>query len=253
MKWILAAVAGFTVFLMVAPTDAHDVITTSITWNREISRIFTARCVSCHRDGGSAFSLATYKDAYPWKTAIREEVLERRMPPWGAVKGFGNFRNDQALTPEHLEIITSWTEGGAPEGEPKDLPSPPSPEDVKKESGWGVNDASYKHPAGELLISGDFALTKPFRLDGVWPQEVPKDADFQIVAELPDGTIEPLVWLINYKTEFGHPFLLRTPLDLPARTVIRGLPDGSSVFLLPAPTSSSLDGASALTDKPLQK
>ena len=47
------------------------------------------------------------------------------MPPWGAVKGFGDFRNDQALTPEQLELIVSWADGGVPEGEEKDLPPPP--------------------------------------------------------------------------------------------------------------------------------
>ena len=46
------------------------------------------------------------------------------MPPWGAVKGFGAFRDDQSLTPEQLELIVDWEEGGAPEGEPKDLPPP---------------------------------------------------------------------------------------------------------------------------------
>ncbi len=69
-----------------------------------------------------AFSLATYKDARPWAKAIGEEVLQRRMPPWGAVKGFGDFRNDQGLTAEQLELIVDWEEGGAPEGEEKDMP-----------------------------------------------------------------------------------------------------------------------------------
>ena len=85
-------------------------ITTKITFNREISRIFYERCVSCHRDGGSAFSLMTYPEVRPWAVAIKEEVLSRRMPPWGAIKGFGEFRNDQALTPEQLELITQWVE-----------------------------------------------------------------------------------------------------------------------------------------------
>jgi hypothetical protein len=29
------------------------------------------------------------------------------MPQWDAVKGFANFRNDQALTPEQIELITN--------------------------------------------------------------------------------------------------------------------------------------------------
>ena len=47
------------------------------------------------------------------------------MPPWEAVKGFGEFRDDRGLTQEELETISSWVEGGAPEGEPKYLPSLP--------------------------------------------------------------------------------------------------------------------------------
>jgi mono/diheme cytochrome c family protein len=92
----------------------HDVITTKITFDREIIRIVNARCASCHREGGSAFSLTTYEQARPWAKAIQEEVLERTMPPWGAVKGFGEFRNDQALTPEQIELVADWVEGGAP-------------------------------------------------------------------------------------------------------------------------------------------
>src|ERR1041385_1096733 len=103
--------------LCCVPAHAHDLITTKLTWNREISRIVYARCVGCHRPHAQAFSLLTYVDARPWAKAIAEEVLERRMPPWGAVKGFGDFRDDQALTPEQLELITSWSQGGSPEGE----------------------------------------------------------------------------------------------------------------------------------------
>src|SRR5713226_5501916 len=105
----------------------HDVITTKITWNREIARIVYPRCASCHKPGGNAFSLMKYDEARPWAKAIQEEVLERRMPPWGAVKGFGDFRNDQALSLQQLDWIAHWVDGGAPEGDPKDLPKLPKP------------------------------------------------------------------------------------------------------------------------------
>ena len=67
----------------------------------------------------------TYAEARPWAAAIKEEVLERRMPPWGAVKGFGEFKDDQGLTQEQIELIADWVEGGAPEGDPKLLPKVP--------------------------------------------------------------------------------------------------------------------------------
>jgi len=56
----------------------------------------------------------------------------------------------------------------------------------------------------------------------------------KILAKLPDGSIEPLVWLYEYKNEYKHAFLLRTPLTLPAGTIIRGVPSGASIILLPA-------------------
>jgi hypothetical protein len=202
---------------------SHDVITTKITFDREIIRIVNARCASCHREGGSAFSLTTYEAARPWAKAIQEEVLERTMPPWGAVKGFGEFRDDQALTPEQIELIADWVDGGAPEGEPKDLPQPPK----------AAASVPVPQAAGKVAVGADYRLERPLKLAGVWPSKVAPRASFQITAELPDGSIQPLLWLQPYKPVFGHPFWYRVPLVLPAGTVIRGLPAGAVVDLLP--------------------
>jgi len=212
-----------------ATAPAHDIITTPITWDREISRIVYQRCASCHHDGGQAFSLMTYEVARPWAVAIKEEVLERRMPPWGAVKGFGDFRNDQALTPEQLELITSWVGGGVPEGEAKDLaPDPKFDQTTPDES-------SPQVPLqGSIAVSGEFQLHKDFSLNGLLPKTVPEDADFQITAELPDGSIEPLLWFEHYHAKFAHPFLYRNAIELPTGAKIHGVPPGSTVLLLPA-------------------
>jgi hypothetical protein len=214
LAWIicLSAAAGY----------AHDIITTPITYSREIYRIFQARCFACHRPGGAAFSLMTYSEARPWAEAIKEEVLARTMPPWGAVKGFGDFRNDRALTPEQIELIESWADGGVPEGEPADLPAKPDP----------TEDWPGGYPRGTIVLSGDSKLDHTIMLDGLLPVAVPDKASFQVTAEVPDGGVEPLVWIENYKTQFTHPFLLRTPLELPAGTIIRGLPADAKMALL---------------------
>lgn len=211
------------VFVISVAAQAHDVITTKVTFDREILRLFNAHCISCHREGGSAFSLATYAAARPWAKAIGEEVLTRRMPPWGAVKGFGDFRNDQGLTAEQLELIVDWEEGGAPEGDEKDIPPSPKLPEL----------SAPKHPANEIIVSGDLKLSKSINIDGIWPVAVPEKVDFQITAELPDGSIECMLWLHDYKQQFSHPFLLKTQLELPAGTVVRGVPAGASVALLP--------------------
>src|SRR5665213_1844406 len=212
MKW-----RAFSIVLTAALGGAawgHDVITTKITFDREIIRVVQARCASCHREGGSAFSLMTYSEARPWAKAMQEEVLERRMPPWGAVKGFGDFRNDQALTPEQFELFISWVGGGVPEGEAKDLaPDPKFDQQTPEVASHGV-----------LAVSGEFQLHKSFLLDGLVPKTVPEDAAFQITAELPDGSIEPLLWFEHYSAKFAHPFLYRNPIELPEGTKIHGLP-----------------------------
>lgn len=202
---------------------AHDAITTKVTFDREIIRLVVSHCGSCHNPKGSAFSLMTYDDARPWAKAIGEEVLQRRMPPWGAVKGFGDFRNDKGLTEEQLELIVDWEEGGAPEGDPKDIPT-----DIKFPT-----DPEVKHQPNEVAVSGDTKLTKAMTLDGLWMKTVPDDAKYQVIAELPDGSIEPLIWLQNYKNKFAHPYLLRRPLELPVGTIIRGVPASDTILLMP--------------------
>jgi hypothetical protein len=214
------AIAG----MCLASVCGHDLITTRITWDREISRILYMRCAECHHAGGMAFSLMTYNEARPWAVAIKEEVEERRMPPWGAVKGFGDFRNDVALTPEQIELIVSWVSGGAPEGDAKDLPPPPKPSHA----------APPQRPNAGLTVSEDTRLSAAMVLDGLWPQSISDGSSFLMTAELPDGATEPLLWVYQYKSRFPHPFLLRAPLKLPRGAVIHGVPAGSAVMLFEA-------------------
>jgi|SRR5579871_993245 len=221
------------VCLAASVAQAHDVITTPITWSREISRIVYKHCASCHHPDGKAFSLMTYNDARPWAVAIKEEILTRRMPPWGAIKGFGDFRNDQSLTPEQMELIVSWTDGGVPEGEDKDLPPPP------KESDAFPTDPSKAALKGAVTVSGEFKLPRAIAIDGLWPKTA-DHATAQILAETPDGDVRPLVWLNDYRPQTGHVFLYRNPVALPAGTVIHGVPSDAAVLLL---TTSALPPA----------
>jgi hypothetical protein len=95
---------------------SHVPITTKIVFNREIAQIFQKKCFQCHTDGNVAMALTTYKEARPWAVAIKEEILERKMPPWSAAGGFGHFSNDLSLTAREISLILSWADGGAPSG-----------------------------------------------------------------------------------------------------------------------------------------
>jgi hypothetical protein len=196
----------------------------AVTWNREVSRIVYDRCASCHRPGGSAFSLMTYADAQPHGNAIKDAVLTRRMPPWGAVKGFGQFRNDHSLMQEQIELIQRWVDGGVRRGNnPRLLPTVPT---------FGADPETPAAEVGRLRVSGAFTLRDSVRLDGLLPERVPTMKSLRIVAERPDGVIVPLVWLHEYDGRFPHPFLFRQPLQLPAGTAIRGVPHDAVVTLI---------------------
>ena len=101
------------------PRDAysHNPITTTVLFNREIVRIFENKCLVCHTEQGMAIPLTTYEQARPWAEAIKEEILQRTMPPWAAVAGYGQFANDLGLTTREMQFLISWIDGGAPKGE----------------------------------------------------------------------------------------------------------------------------------------
>src|ERR1700689_3595901 len=91
------ALALLAAALLARLLPGHDVITTKLTYTRDISRIFAQHCVSCHAEG-TAIPLTTYAQVRPWAVSIKEKVLSRAMPPWGAVPGFGSLAPDRALS-----------------------------------------------------------------------------------------------------------------------------------------------------------
>ena len=226
MRRVIAA--GAVLLAVAAHPRAHDVSTTPITWNREISRIVYDKCASCHRPGGTSFSLMTYPEVQPRAVAIRDAVLSRRMPPWGAVKGFGEFRNDEALTAEQIELMTDWVQDDTPKGNnPRMLPAPPK---FTAPPGLTV-------PADAVRVGDTLTLTASMTLDGLLPERA--SDGMQIVAMRPNGTVEPLLWLYGYDERFRHPFLLRKPLPLEAGTIIRGVKPPASLLLLPAASAGT--------------
>jgi len=217
----MGAAAIVAAVMMSTHSSGHDVITTPITFSREISRLLYSRCAACHRPGGSAFSLVTYEEARPWAKAIEEEVLERRMPPWGAVKGFGDFRDDQALTQEQLELVAEWVEGGAPAGDAKYLPKLPDFPPVAAPS-----------TREGIPVDGSITLKAPLSLAGVRARQVPEGSSLMAVAERPDGTTEPLLWIYNYKPRFDHAYWYASPMRLPAGTKLQVTPRGAGGIAL---------------------
>ncbi len=96
----------------------------TVTFNENVAPIFHESCTTCRRPGQVApMSLLTYEDARPWARAIRQKVLEREMPPWGADPAVGTWANDRSLSEEALATIVAWVDGEAPRHRRPDAPT----------------------------------------------------------------------------------------------------------------------------------
>ena len=140
------------------------------------------------------------------------------MPPWGAVKGFGEFKDDQGLTQEQIELIADWVEGGAPEGDPNLLPKLPD----------FVEQPAARVTPG-IAVEGALQLKTALTLAGIQPRNVRDGGTVMITATRPDGSIEPLLWLYAYNPKFAHPYWYKSPLRLDAATKIEVTPPGAAV------------------------
>ena len=98
--------------------SAHPRVSTALTWRADIKPLFDRQCASCHAPGNAAntIPLATYDQVRPWIAAIREEMLERRMPTPRGRPGIDPGVDDHPLSPMERDVIVGWIDGGAPEG-----------------------------------------------------------------------------------------------------------------------------------------
>jgi hypothetical protein len=132
------------------------------------------------------------------------------MPPWGAVKGFGNFKPDHALTQEEILIIAAWVIGGAPQGDPDWLP--------KQAHG---KPASPPPTLKNVLTGGNrLTLKESIQVAAIRPLATGKVESAKITARLPNGAIQPLIWLYQYDPKWNRDFLFREPIKLPKGAVI---------------------------------
>jgi peroxiredoxin len=147
----------------------------AVTFSKQISRLFQDRCVRCHRDGEIApFSLTRYEEVAGWAPMIAEVVREQRMPPWHADPQVGHFSNDSRLSDDEKQLIATWVANGAPQGDPRDLPSP-----KQFTSGWQIStpdrvihmaEQPFTVPA-EGKVEYQYFVADPGFTEDVWVRE----------------------------------------------------------------------------------
>ena len=151
------------VLAVAAPARATD--TKPVTFSKDVAPIFQAKCQECHQPNSIApMSLITYQDARPWARAIKERVAARQMPPWHIDRSVGvqKFKNDMSLTDEQVDAIVRWVDGGALQGDPKDLP-PPKP--LVTDNEWQAVRDGFGPP--DLVIRSS-EYTMPAQHQDVW-------------------------------------------------------------------------------------
>jgi hypothetical protein len=112
-----------------APMNAED----TVTWYQHVAPLVTAKCGSCHTDGGIApFSVDDYEQAAIWAKQMNTAIEAGTMPPWGAQETEectppAPFKDDIRLSQEEKDLFAAWVAQDTPEGdalEAAELPTP---------------------------------------------------------------------------------------------------------------------------------
>jgi hypothetical protein len=197
---------------LMLPGSKADMTKTSskeVTFNKDVAPIFFKNCAECHREGEAApFSVMSYKDVRPWAKSIREKVVNREMPPWHADPHVQEFKNDRRMTPAEIDTVSAWVDGGAKEGDPKDLPPAP-----KFEDGWSIG-------------KPDMVITTPeeYTLEANGPDEIKyfevdpgfKEDKYVMMAEARPGNRQIVHHLVSFirPPKDGKPAPKLTPEEI---------------------------------------
>ncbi len=167
-----------------------------VTYAKQISRLLNDRCVSCHHAGEIApFPLTSFDEAVGWAATIREVIKEERMPPWFANPAHGKFANDARLTAEQKQLVYDWVDDGCPEGDAKDLPTPPQLAD-----GWQIPEPDkiiyiQEKPnkvAAQGVLPYRYFIVDPFLKEDKWVKAIEaRPGNRSVVHHIIVGFIKP--------------------------------------------------------------
>src|SRR5437899_1074789 len=136
-----------------------------VTFAKDVAPILQQKCQECHQPNSIApMSLITYQEVRPWARAIKERVAARQMPPWHIDRSVGvqKFKNDMSLTDQQVNTIIAWVDGGALQGDLKDLP-PAKP--LVTDNEWQAVRDGFGPP--DLVIKSS-EYTMPGQHQDVW-------------------------------------------------------------------------------------
>ena len=113
-------------------------------------------------------------------------------------------------------------EGGSPEGDPALL---------EKNPDFGPHPSHESKAGAQLVVHGSLTLKQTMTITAIRPKDLKQGGSVKVVADRPQGSIEPLLWVYNYKPEFDRTYYLRVPLTLPAGAKIETFPSSAAIAL----------------------
>jgi mono/diheme cytochrome c family protein len=169
-----------------------------VTFTKDVAPILYKSCVECHRPTMFApMSLLTYDEARPYARSIKQRVVARVMPPWGADPAHGRFKNDPRLSQAEIDTIAAWVDGGAVKGADADLPNAPQFAD-----GWTIG-----KPDAVFTMEEDFQIPAtgviPYQYLRV-PMHVTEDKWIQAIEIRPSANAQ-VHHVLAYTQPAGQP------------------------------------------------
>ena len=233
--WQIAAVSTAVAGLLPAASLDAAQARAHPTFITDVAPVLDRHCVRCHRPDGSApaVSLVSYGAAKLWAASIKQNVLDRKMPPWPVDPEHSvKLRNDPRLSQPDIDTLVGWVDAGAVRGEGIDPALPSS------NRGWlhpqGIApDAVVALPEYSLPASGEI----PYVVRRV---KVQFAEDKWIVAMQVRPGNEALVHHMGItEIALGEGLSLEQADAFAALAVQMGMPDGSAATTHPAVTDPS--------------
>lgn len=93
------------------------------TYWRDAKSIIDAKCAGCHQpDDIAPFPLVTYDDVEAVAAVLPASLQAQTMPPWPPAAGCQEYTHSRALDPDDQQVLLTWLDEGAPEGDPEQAP-----------------------------------------------------------------------------------------------------------------------------------
>ena len=187
----------------------------TVTYSRDIARLFQDNCQTCHRAGELAPPLFdSYASVYRDRRKILRAVETRKMPPWKPVPGFGDIVGSRRLSDADIAMLRAWVAADAPEGDARDLPAP------------RVFPSTWTHGQPDVVIEPSEAFEVPVGADDLYrcfviPTRFSEDRYLAATEFLP-GHREIVHHVLTYLDTRGHAELLDRAEPGPGYTCFGG-------------------------------